>query len=338
MKYSIIIPVYNAEPYLSDCIRSIFAQAVRDYEVILVNDGSTDKSEAICREYVGQDSRFRLISQPNSGPLAARMAGIRAARGEYVLFLDADDQWLPHTLAVLDAILTEHRADVLVFFFQRFDCQGEEKQLTAPIPGTHYYDKSQFRDYVSRWLQNTALNAMWLKAVRRACLVHPQEAIPPISFGDDLLQTAWVLHCARSLVCTDRVLYRYRITPGSILNCFRPRYVGDIAAAYAAVYRFLQRDFAGDAELERVFFRAYGREICNAVLHLFRTANSKEIGRWTEFLRTNALFRRMMEMSLPHTPRQCVTWWLVCRNRPRLSKWTAKLIFAVQSRRNGKKA
>ena len=145
MKYSIIIPVYNAEPYLSDCIRSIFAQAVRDYEVILVNDGSTDKSEAICREYVGQDSRFRLISQPNSGPLAARMAGIRAARGEYVLFLDADDQWLPHTLAVLDAILTEHRADVLVFFFQRFDCQGEEKQLTAPIPGTHYYDKSQFR-------------------------------------------------------------------------------------------------------------------------------------------------------------------------------------------------
>ena len=225
MKYSIIIPVYNAEPYLSDCIRSIFAQAVRDYEVILVNDGSTDKSEAICREYVGRDSRFRLISQPNSGPLAARMAGIRAARGEYVLFLDADDQWLPHTLAVLDAILTEY-------------CQGEEKQLTAPIPGTHYYDKSQFRDYVSCWLQNTALNAMWLKAVRRACLVHPQEAIPPISFGDDLLQTAWVLHCARSLVCADRVLYRYRITPGSILNCFRPRYVGDIAAAYEAVYRF----------------------------------------------------------------------------------------------------
>ena len=113
--------------------------------------------------------------------------------------------------------------------------------------------------------------------------------------------------------------------------------MGDIAAAYEAVCRFLQRDFAGDAELERVFFCAYGREICNAVLHLFRTANSKEIGRWTEFLRTNALFRRMMEMSLPHTLRQRVTWWLVCRNRPRLSKWTAKLIFSVQSRRNGKK-
>ena len=338
MKYSIIIPVYNAEPYLSDCIRSIFAQVIQDYEVILVNDGSTDKSEEICREYAGQDSRFRLISQPNGGSLAARMAGISAARGEYLLFLDADDRWLLHTLADIDALLREHQPDVLVFFFQRFDCPEAEKKVTPPIPGTHFYEKSQFRDYAARWLQSTALNAMWLKAVRRTCLLPPQGDTPKISFGDDLVQTAWVLHCAQSLVCTDRVLYGYRVTPGSILSCFQPRYVGDISLAYEAVYRFLQTDFTGDAELEQVLFRAYGREICNAALRLFRTADSGDIRVWTEFLRTNALSRRMMEKRFPQTLRQRVTWRLIHWNRPRLSRWASKLIFAVQSRRNGKKA
>lgn len=335
MKYSIIIPVYNAELYLSDCIRSIFAQAIQDYEVILVNDGSTDKSGEICREYTRRDSRFRLISQPNSGPLASRTVGISAARGEYLLFLDADDRWLPNTLSDIDALLRKHQPDVLVFSFQRFDCKGTEKQLIPPIPGTHYYEKSQFRDYISLWLQNTALNAMWLKAVRRVCLLPPQGDNPKISFGDDLLQTAWVLHCAQSIVCTDRVLYGYRVTPGSILSCFKPRYVCDIALAYEAVYRFLQADFPGDAELEQVFFRAYGREICNAALRLFRTADNGDIRMWTEFLRTNVLFCRMMELSLPQTPRQRMTWQLIRWNQPRLSRWVSKLIFAVQSRRNG---
>lgn len=335
MKYSIIIPVYNAESYLSDCIRSILAQAIPDYEVILVNDGSTDKSEEICREYARRDSRFHLISQHNSGPLAARTAGISAARGEYVLFLDADDQWLPNTLSDIDALLRERQPDVLVFFFRRIGCPETESHPAAPIPGTHYYEKSQFRDYVSLWLQNTALNAMWLKAVRRDCLLPLQGDISKISFGDDLLQTAWVLHCADSLVCTDRVLYGYRVTPGSILSCFRPRYVGDIAAAYEAVYRFLQADFPGDAELEQMFFRAYGREICNAALRLFRTAENEDIRMWTEFLRTNALSRRMMGKHLPQTLRQQVAWWLIRRNRPQLSRLVSKLIFAVQSQRKG---
>lgn len=338
MKYSIIIPVYNAELYLSDCIKSIFAQAIQDYEVILVNDGSTDKSGEICRGFTRRDSRFRLISQPNSGPLAARTAGISAAKGEYLLFLDADDRWLPNTLSDIDALLREHKPDVLVFFFQRFDCPETEKKVTAPISGTHYYEKSQFRDYVSRWLQNTALNAMWLKAVRCACLLPPQGDNPKISLGDDLLQTAWVLHCADSLVCTDRVFYGYRVTPGSILSRFQPRYVGDIALAYEAVYRFLQMDFPGDAELEQVFFHAYGREICNAALRLYRTADNGDIRVWTEFLRTNALYRRMRGMPLPQTPRQRVTWQLIHWNNPRLSRWVSRLIFAVQSRRNGKKA
>lgn len=86
MRYSILIPVYNAAAFLRQCLDSVLCQRLSDYEVILVNDGSTDASPAICSEYARLDSRFRLIHQENQGLLMARKAGIAAARGSYLLF------------------------------------------------------------------------------------------------------------------------------------------------------------------------------------------------------------------------------------------------------------
>ena len=88
---SVIVPVYNAEKWLRDALASLQAQSYSDFEVILVDDGSTDTSSSICREFCGMDSRFRLISQKNAGVSAARNAGIDDAHGEWLAFLDADD-------------------------------------------------------------------------------------------------------------------------------------------------------------------------------------------------------------------------------------------------------
>lgn len=90
---SIIIPVYNVEKYLSECLNSIFAQTYTDYEVILVDDGSPDKSGAICDEYAQKDCRIRVIHQKNAGVSVARNNGINQARGEWITFVDSDD-WL----------------------------------------------------------------------------------------------------------------------------------------------------------------------------------------------------------------------------------------------------
>ena len=90
---SIIVPVYNAEAYLNRCIDSILEQSIQDFEVILVNDGSKDSSEAICKEYASQDNRIRVFSKPNGGVSSARNLGLDNASGEYIMFVDADD-WL----------------------------------------------------------------------------------------------------------------------------------------------------------------------------------------------------------------------------------------------------
>lgn len=88
---SIIIPIFNTEKYLNDCLESVSKQSYRDYEVIMVDDGSQDGSAAICQRYAGNDSRFRYIYQDNSGVSVARNKGLEQSKGEWVIFIDADD-------------------------------------------------------------------------------------------------------------------------------------------------------------------------------------------------------------------------------------------------------
>ena len=91
MKVSIVVPVYNVEKYLDRCIKSILNQKYQDMEIILINDGSTDNSLAICEKYREQDSRIIIINKANQGLSAARNDGVAAASGEYIMFIDSDD-------------------------------------------------------------------------------------------------------------------------------------------------------------------------------------------------------------------------------------------------------
>ena len=94
-RLSIIVPVYNSEEYLSRCLDSILDQDMTSYEVILVDDGSTDSSALICDRYSATDPRFRTIHKPNGGVSSARNAGLNLAKGEYVMFVDSDDVLTP---------------------------------------------------------------------------------------------------------------------------------------------------------------------------------------------------------------------------------------------------
>ena len=95
---SVIIPVYNAEEYLSECLKSIIGQSLREIEIICVNDGSTDRSLSILQYYAGIDKRVQVINQDNHGAGAARNTGMAVAKGKYLAFLDADDLYLPGAL------------------------------------------------------------------------------------------------------------------------------------------------------------------------------------------------------------------------------------------------
>lgn len=95
---SVIIPVYNVEKYLNQCINSVLNQGVKDIEIILINDGSTDNSGKICDEYAIKDNRIKVIHKENGGLSDARNSGINLAKGKYLLFLDSDDYWMEDSL------------------------------------------------------------------------------------------------------------------------------------------------------------------------------------------------------------------------------------------------
>ena len=109
---SVIVPVYNAEKYLKECIRSILNQTIQNLELILVNDGSTDGSGYICDEYINKDNRIKVIHKENGGVSSARNMGISEATGEYFTFVDSDDYLEPNALEILYNDIIIYNADI----------------------------------------------------------------------------------------------------------------------------------------------------------------------------------------------------------------------------------
>ncbi len=117
---SVIVPIYNVEAYVGECMQSLLAQAFRDFEVLCVDDGSTDASVRKAKEAVGQDARFVFLGQPNAGASAARNKALSQARGRYVLFLDSDDAYSPDALETLVGIAQAEDLDLLYFSASTF--------------------------------------------------------------------------------------------------------------------------------------------------------------------------------------------------------------------------
>ena len=129
-KISVIIPIYNAEPWLAGCLDSVLAQSDQDFEIICVNDGSTDNSASLLTEYAERDKRIRVRTQKNQGQSVARNVGLDMAQGDYIFFLDADDTLPRHALAVLLKMVEKTQAPIAV---SRFFKTGTVRKNTCRI-------------------------------------------------------------------------------------------------------------------------------------------------------------------------------------------------------------
>ena len=133
MKYSVVIPVYNKKSSIQATIQSVLAQTLRDYEVIVVNDGSTDDSLSVARSFEARG--VRVIDQPNQGVSVARNTGILAAEGEYISFLDADDTWHPDYLETIDRLTSAHpESDFFVTAYRVLLSEGKTRFSTRLDP------------------------------------------------------------------------------------------------------------------------------------------------------------------------------------------------------------
>lgn len=156
---SIIVPIYNAENYLARCVDSLLAQTMQDFEILLVNDGSEDSSEEICKEYVSKDGRIKLFTKPNGGVSSARNYAIERAEGEYLMFVDADDWLDTDTIEQCYPYLGSY--DMVKFGAKMCWDGGDSSEILIE-------DNPTYREIQSRTITRTTIVAPWGMLVRKS--------------------------------------------------------------------------------------------------------------------------------------------------------------------------
>lgn len=211
---SVIVPVYNVVPYLGECLESICTQTYKNLEIILIDDGSKDRSGEICDGWAAKDSRIKVIHQENAGVSRARNAGLAACTGDLIGFVDADD-WLDLEMyEKLVQCLTENNADAAMCGFVDYPHGAPVEKGLFPVP------PCDFSGTVYQMMRrNGYFTSSWAKIFRRKLVYRDGNLIcfdPSIAFGEDEIWLLEVLRNSRRTAFLPQALYYWRPRAGSV--------------------------------------------------------------------------------------------------------------------------
>ena len=217
MKFSIIIPIYNVEQYLAQCLESLWVQDFEDYEVICVNDGSTDGSRAILTEWKERLPQMRVIDRENGGLSVARNTGLKAATGDYVVFVDSDDWLETNALKTLDTGLRPPTSDLrpldmLCFACRRTDSNAFDTFAPEQADGWDYYNRHALEPRVVPFV------CVWQRCYRRQFLLDNDLWFREGILHEDNEFTPRACLKAKNVRVIPDALYNYRVRPGSIMT------------------------------------------------------------------------------------------------------------------------
>lgn len=253
-KTSVIVPVYNSAKWLNRCVESILAQTDGDFELLLVDDGSTDSSATLCDSYAARDGRIRVEHKPNGGVSSARNAGIDLSRGKYITFVDSDDWIEPDYLQCLLQSMGD--ADLAICDFQ---AEGTDEKWQQTIRPGRILPEG-FTDFVMATYPACHLTAPWIKLFRRSIIEN--HGLRFDSRLDTMEDTVFVLDYLRyvtAIACSDRKLYHYRRDGGGLSqdDGLLLRQMPQISAAvYSSLRRLAQ---VRDIEVSMLYFLIFGR-------------------------------------------------------------------------------
>lgn len=221
VKVSVIVPVYNAENYLHQCMGSIISQTLKEIEIICVNDGSTDQSEDILKEYEKKDERVKVITQQNAGAGAARNAGLRIAKGEYLSFLDADDFFEPDMLKISYEKAKDKKAQIIVFGSDQYREDLQSFQTVSwnirkhALPPYRPMNHRTFTDNVFKVFVGWA----WDKLFEREFVLQNGLVFQEQRTSNDLLFVFTSIVLAERIEVEDEILiHQRRDNPNSLSN------------------------------------------------------------------------------------------------------------------------
>ena len=221
MTVSIIVPVYNAERDLADCLKSIRAQTHEDLQIVLVDDGSTDASAYMCDEAAEQDGRVLVIHQENGGPPAARNAGLDAAYGQWIMFVDADDYIEPDYVAKMLGVAHKTHADIVAS--DCVMCEGENTRRFGMLVPNRIYTQ---RDELWRaFLSDELPWSLWAKLYRARVFDGRRFGIDDYIAEDLDMNVRIFMQDNVCVATTENAGYHYRIEEGSVDHAFTEKHL-----------------------------------------------------------------------------------------------------------------
>jgi len=249
-KISVIVPIYNVEKYLERCVNSILNQTFSDFEVLLINDASTDRSLEIARRFSG-DGRVRVLDKPHSGLGNTRNYGVEHAGGDYLLFVDSDDWIDEDMLKNLYAAAVEYQADLVVFNYVRENLQAGEQRI-CKLPINYPELGEEIRELLitelvgpdreeSAWRHVEMLGCAWRRMYLRSWYLENG-----IRFGDEReimledMPATIAAHCAaQRLLVVGGAYYHYRYNPDSLSTRYRPHKMEMLTRCYSTIRQIL---------------------------------------------------------------------------------------------------
>lgn len=273
-KISIIVPIYNAEKTLERCVSSILAQEYTDFELILVNDGSTDSGTLLCDQLASRDPRILVIHQKNGGASAARNRGMEAAHGKYLMFCDSDDvvshKWISRLMQYADC-----KTLPVGSYCQQASLLGTEKSLPVPVgkklPNTHYYafKKSGIAGFL--W------NSLFIYEIIKNHKLRFRERRGQGDYNEDLLFTLQYVRHVEKIVYTGYADYFYDTHSGSLSRSYYEYYFQKYQEKFMLWRDYLEESQEGRRNLSHLseetlyyFLVALNREFSDGNLQQFR--------------------------------------------------------------------
>ncbi len=260
---SVIMPCYNGERYLSAALDSVLAQSFVDWELVVVDDGSTDESLAIAMRYADKDERIRVLHQENGGVCAARNLALDAVRGEWITFVDCDDLLLEDALDTMISAVSDE-VDMVVCAHETFDDAGHTGVVIPETCWPKLHGETRRRAIALRLIEgDSVLNIMCNKLHRRALIEREGlRLVRGVKIAEDALFNLEAVLCGRGVAYVNRVTYRYRTHNASTMHTHHAGELTRHAPWLRAMAKMLQR-----RSVLETYYSAYANSV---VLRLYK--------------------------------------------------------------------
>ena len=245
-KVTIIVPVYNAEKTLARCLESLLHQTYKSIEILMINDGSTDESEAICRNYETDYPCFHLITQKNSGPATARNNGIDHANGEYISFVDADDYVEPEYISAMIGVAEGSHADMVICAYYEENGESRKTHTFKYKEGLHEGDaaKEIAVSLISDVSEHRIPPYSWVRMVRKEVFNTPRIRYTDgmIRSEDYFLYTELHFRLRKVYLLSETPLYHYIENQQSVTHTYVKKYWESVAEIYEGLKERLPKE------------------------------------------------------------------------------------------------